>query len=405
MMTASDHVRPLLGPVILPSAVMAFIMGMAQPVLPLYLQSNGASFAMTGLVLSARTLGALLITLPGGVLFSSMSLRTLMAAGFGGASLALLGIYLFDNNWMILAGWLLAGMSFALYEMARYQFIALFVARRVRGRAIVLLGGTFRMGGVLGPIFGGWLAHTYSFQVPFLWMVALALPTAALLMFSHGHTRDVVVPRSQAPARAYWTDLRQTLAAERRIFLTAGSGLVLMQMLRQARPVLIPLFGSNVIGLDVAEIGFVLTLGSMVDVAMFVPAGLVMDKIGRKMAIVPSLVGQALGLLLLPWTGGLWSLAAVTALVGFSNGLSSGTMLTLGADLAPEGHSVPFLALWRTTSSLGFTIGAGILGLIAELFSLLTSSLLLSIVGFTAAWLFGRHVPETIDAESRPARR
>ena len=69
---------------------------------------------------------------------------------------------------------------------------------------------------------------------------------------------------------------------------------------------------------------------------MFYPAGYVMDRFGRKFAYVPSFLLQALGMALIPLTGSFAALLAATSLIGFGNGLGSGTMLTLGADLARQ---------------------------------------------------------------------
>ena len=60
---------------------------------------------------------------------------------------------------------------------------------------------------------------------------------------------------------------------------------------------------------------------------------------------------------LIPLTGSFAALLAATSLIGFGNGLGSGTMLTLGADLAPpkgEGMGA-FLGLWRLIGDTGHT--------------------------------------------------
>ena len=66
---------------------------------------------------------------------------------------------------------------------------------------------------------------------------------------------------------------------------------------------------------------------------------------------------------------------AVTSLIGFGNGLGSGTMLTLGADLAPpkgEGMGA-FLGLWRLIGDAGHTSAPIIVGTIADALSLVPS--------------------------------
>lgn len=60
-----------------------------------------------------------------------------------------------------------------------------------------------------------------------------------------------------------------------------------------------------------------------------------MDRLGRKAAIVPSFVVQAVGMALIPLSHSYGGLLAVASLIGLGNGLGSGSMMTLGADLAP----------------------------------------------------------------------
>jgi MFS family permease len=78
-----------------------------------------------------------------------------------------------------------------------------------------------------------------------------------------------------------------------------------------------------------------------------------MDRLGRKVAIVPCFAIQGLVMLLLPLAGGFAGLLAVAATMGFANGLGSGVMMTVGADLAPSGSRGEFLGVWRLVGDAG----------------------------------------------------
>jgi sugar phosphate permease len=78
-----------------------------------------------------------------------------------------------------------------------------------------------------------------------------------------------------------------------------------------------------------------------------------MDRLGRKVAIVPCFAIQGLVMLLLPLAGGFAGLLAVAAVRGFANGLGSGVMMTVGADLAPSGSRGEFLGVWRLVGDAG----------------------------------------------------
>ena len=72
------------------------------------------------------------------------------------------------------------------------------------------------------------------------------------------------------------------------------------QAIRAGRRIVIPLYASAVLGLDVEQVGWIVSLAAAFDVVLFPVAGWVMDRFGRKHAIVPSFALQAVGMALVP---------------------------------------------------------------------------------------------------------
>jgi MFS family permease len=120
-----------------------------------------------------------------------------------------------------------------------------------------------------------------------------------------------------------------------------------------------------------------------------------MDHLGRKYAIVPSFAIQALGMFLVPLTGSFAGLLLVSMLIGFGNGLGSGTMMTLGADLAPAEARGEFLGVWRFIGDGGQSGGPIVVGYVAELVALPTAAWAIAVAGVIAATIFVTLVPET----------
>ncbi len=385
--------RSLIGTLFLPNFFIALIIGVAEPVLPLYLQDVGASYAIVGTVVSAMALGQLLATLPAGGVLTRFSMRQTMLTGLGIMAAALLLMAAIRTIPLIFVCWLVAGMGLTLFELARHQFIAARIANHNRGRAVAIIGGIFRLGSVIGPAVGGWLAQQAGFQAPFLLMAGLALMTAvSILLFMPQQT----LPHQPFSLRDYTRDLRDTFQACRRILLVAGTGQLMMQLVRRSRRIIIPLYAANALGLDVAAVGLVMSIGSVLDTLMFIPAGVILDRYGRKAAIIPSLLIQGFGLILLPLSASFTTLAAVAGLMGFGNGISSGTMLTLGADLAPPERRTSFLGIWRLSNSLGFALGPNVVGGVAAILTLPLASVTAGLIALSAAGLFYRFVPETL---------
>jgi MFS family permease len=184
--------------------------------------------------------------------------------------------------------------------------------------------------------------------------------------------------------------------AHGRVLASAGMGQLFAQTIRAGRAAIIPLYAADVIGLDVQQIALIVSLSSAIDMALFPVAGLLMDRLGRKYAIVPSFIIQSLGMALVPLTGSFAGLLGVTLLIGFGNGLGSGTMMTLGADLSPPQSRDEFLGLWRLIGDGGQAGGPYAVGQVADWVALPVSALVMSGAGLLAALIFALLVPETL---------
>jgi MFS family permease len=166
-------------------------------------------------------------------------------------------------------------------------------------------------------------------------------------------------------------------------------------MIRAGRQFILPIYGATVIGLSAAQIGVIVTIASILDVLMFVPAGILMDRFGRKVAAVPSFAVMAIGVGMIPFVSSYGGLLFAACVIGLGNGLGSGTMMTLGADLAPPGATGEFLGIWRLVGDAGAFLGPIAVGIIASSTSLKSSAYLLSAIGISATFTLAFLVKET----------
>ena len=102
---------------------------------------------------------------------------------------------------------------------------------------------------------------------------------------------------------------------------------------------------------------------------------------------------------LIPLTGSFTALTIATSLIGFGNGLGSGTMMTLGADLAPREAMGEFLGVWRLIGDTGSLAGPLLVGSVADLLSLTPAILAIGAIGILAASILGFFVPETLQQQ------
>jgi MFS family permease len=373
--------------VYLPSLILSFCSGLLLPVLPVFAESFGVSYALVGLVLAGEALGTLLADVPAGILIRRLDRKWVMALGIGLVGLSVIALFWSQTIWEVLLYRIISGLGAALWNLSRHAYLSEATNKTNRGRAIALFGGTNRLGGFLGPVVGGFLAAQFGLRSPFLLCGVLALCTIPIAL--------VFVEKGQMAVRQVSHYHFLTVLQEHwRVLFTAGLGQLGAQMVRAARNVLIPLYGSS-LGLGLESVGLILSLSAFVDVALFYPAGVIMDKLGRKYAIVPSFTLQALGLLVIPFASGFVGLLVAATLTGLGNGLSSGTMMTLGSDLAPKDSLGEFLGVWRLIGDSGFTGGPVIVGLIADVLALPAAALVMATIGLVSAGLFAFGVPET----------
>ena len=104
---------------------------------------------------------------------------------------------------------------------------------------------------------------------------------------------------------------------------------------------------------------------------------------------------MAVGVAMIPAASSFGGLMAAAVVMGLGNGLGSGTMMTLGADLAPEGATGEFLGLWRLIGDAGAFLGPVSVGIIAQSAGLRGSAVVLAIVGVAAALTLALLVQET----------
>jgi MFS family permease len=384
--------HPLILPVYLPSFMSAICHGLLIPVLPLFILSFDVSYGLVGLFLASTGIGMLISDVPAALILRRLGERNSMLLGLAFTTLSTFALFWSQTIPQALVLRLTAGFGMALFGISRHIYITDVIALSSRGRANALFGGLMRIGKFVGPAIGGLVAAAFGLRAVFLLFAAVYVFIFVLVAIFIAH-RDLPAFKSSTHQG---NPLYITITTQYRILLTAGLGQIFGQLVRSGVVVIVPLYAAEVLGLKVEAIGLIISLAAVVDLAFFYPAGLIMDGHGRKYAIIPCFFIQAIGLALLPFSYNFSSLLMISALISLGNGLGSGTMLTLGSDLAPEGSRAEFLSLWRFIGDLGHTGGPLVVGVVAALATLQVATWAVSVAGLLAVLVFAHHVPETL---------
>ena len=388
-------------PVYVPTFLLSFGQGMLIPTLPLHAQTYADSFSLISIVISAGGLGTLLADVPAGLMLNRIGRRRAMLIGTIAIAISTVAIGMATIYAELVAYRFVAGIGTALWGISRMAYLAESTTPAERGRALASFGGISRIGTFAGPAVGGGLGYFYGLAAPF-YVSALLAVAAAVVSFLYVQEGSGGVARAR---HERWSALAYTARHHWRELATAGSAQIFVQMIRNGRQIIVPLYAASVLGLNVQEIGTIVSVSAAIDMSLFIPAGMLMDRMGRKWATVPSFAVMALGMAMIPLTGDFLGLMLATGVIGVGNGLSSGTMMTLGADLAPKEATGEFMGVWRLIGDLGATGGPVIVGGVADLVGLAAAALTLTGVGVIAALTLLLFVRETLHREptARPA--
>ena len=275
--------RDLILPFYLPAFLLAFGSGMLIPTLPLYLKSFGVSFTMVSVATAALGIGLIIGDLPAGSITQRVGLRRAMLIGAG-----ILGCGMFATGLArlfaeIVLYRLVIGLGMSLWNISRHAYIAGATSVAERGRSLAVFGGVGRTGSFAGPAVGGFIAAHYGLRAPFFVHAAIAGVAALLILFFvRGQTKPQQVARG-----SHLVGMLMVLKQHARDLSTAGSAQMFAQMIRAGRRLIVPLYGAFELGLDPDKLGLIITASAAIDMLMFYPAGLIMDRAGRKRASVP----------------------------------------------------------------------------------------------------------------------
>ena len=380
--------KGLVIPIYAPAFLSYLAQGLTTSFVVLYALQLGAGPGAAGVIAALQHLGTLFFDIPAGRFTERFNLKRVYMF-----STLFLGIFLF-LIWfldslpfliMLLIGF---GAARTSWSISQVTVVRRLVDPGLRGRALANMGGLVRAGSFLGPVMGGYIADILSLGALFLSAALCTFISTALILLRTPETEE------ENGAPPVFRRIPETFHRYSRILLSAGTGVVILGVLRSARPVLLPLYGES-LGLSLGQIGLVMGLSGLADSLLFYPAGIIYDRCGIKRGGVLCLGLFSLGLILLPLSGGFISFALVSVFIGISNGFGSGINMAMSAILAPDGEVGEFMGIWRLFTDAGVFSGPLAVGLITAALSLAAAPFALGALGLAGALYFQYSVHES----------
>ena len=400
--------RSIALPALLPTLLFSIGEGAIIPIIPIAADNLGATLAIAGLVAGVLTIGELFGNIPSGWLIARIGERPAM---IGASALSVVGLVvclIAPNPVALSFGVLLVGLATAVFALARHAFMTSFVPLAYRARALSTLGGTFRLGFFIGPFLTAAVIQLTGIAAFAFWIHIVACLGAAVILITlpdptktFGAVATVrlagrTMREGEALVEQESSGLFRTIHQNRGVLSRLGLGAALIAALRASRQVILPLWAVS-IGVSETNTAIIIGIAGAVDFALFYTGGQIMDRFGRLWTALPSLIGLGLGHLVLAFTHDLpanveWFIGAAMFL-SLANGIGSGILMTLGADLADRGNPAPFLGAWRFTDNLGGAAAPLIIAGVTALASLAVAAGVLGVLGLLGAGVIARYLP------------
>mgnify|MGYP003434843052 FL=1 len=437
MADSSSNILVRFAPMIYgPTMLFALGEGAVIPLFPVIAARLGADLATAALVASALVVGQLFGNIPSGWAVARIGERlTMTIAGFA-AIIGVVGMVFSRQIGMLAGSVFIVGFCASAFGLARHSFMTTRVPLAFRARALALLGGSWRLGMFTGPFVAAAILLITGDEHMVMWFFGICLLATVLLVF-FGRDPEESLVAEEAAARAgmdagappaFELDADDTLVedtgeavtgsiptlsrpgvfatmwANRRVLSRVGVAAATLSSVRAARTVLLPLWGVS-LGLDAQFIVLIVGIAGAIDFALFYVSGQIMDRFGRLWAVMPSMIVMGLGFLLLGFTHDLDSstvwFIAVAVVLALGNGLSSGILLTVGADLAPQDNPAPFLGSWRTLTDAGGAVTPLMVAGVIAIASISWATAVVGVIGLLGAGMFARWLPRFMPHKPR----
>ena len=390
-----------------PSLIYAIGLGAIMPAIAGASTRFGVSLAIAASTVTLIGIGSLIANAPAAQLASRAGERLTMIIS---AMVGTLGVTL---AWAMVAGWfgleepydfagytmgiLMIGMAGAGFNLARQSYLAFAVPISHRARAMALLGGMLRIGSFVGPFLGAlvqsFMGMQGAFAVGAVCMGIAVIVSLFIEELADPSTASHVESTTTNPIEIITNPTMTSLAKEHwRVLLSSGLGVLCLSAMRASRTAVIPLWAEH-LGLSPAQASLIYGVAGAIDLVMFYPSGMLMDRKGRRVVAVSCLTGLAIGTATVPLTDSAGWLMVAAVLIGLGNGFGAGIVMTLGADYSPEIGRPKFLALWRLLSDSGTLTGPLLISAVTAISTLAFGVWAIAALGFVGAGIFAKSLP------------
>ncbi|GAB3247901.1 MFS transporter [Alteromonas gracilis] len=364
--------------------VIAIGYGLVSPVLPAYARSFDVGVAAASVVVSAFAFFRLVFAPAGGFLSTRLGERPVYLTGLlvvAASSLATAFAQSYAQL-LILRG--LGGIGSTMFTVSAMALLVRLAPPSMRGRVSSAYASAFLLGGMLGPVLGGFLASA-GLRLPFIvyagalvlaaTVVGVRLSGAALRPAPDAEPRPPMRVGEALGSSVYRASLASGFANG---WCNFGVRVAVLPQLAVA------LYDETWVA------GVVLALAALGTALTLQVSGRLVDSVGRRPVVLVGLVTTAIGLGLIGLSGSLVVLLALSVVSGVGAGLVNPGQQAAVADVVGNHRSGgTVLSTFQMAQDAGAILGPILIGLVADAAGFGWAFALTAVIALVAAipWL------------------
>lgn len=340
--------------------------GLVIPIVPAFARSFGVGVFAASAIISVFAGVRLVSNIVAGPLIDRFGLRRAVGYGaliVGASSLASAAA---PTYWWFLVARGLGGFGSALFLGALVTLTLVLAPQELRGRAVGTIQSSFLIGTALGPTIGGALAEPLGLRWPFV-IYAGACGVAGAVALTR-LPRPSPEDAAAAGARQRGNPFAGFSALLRRREMAAA--LLMMAGVRWAmsglRFTMVPLFAEDVLSAGAALIGLGLTVASLAQLLVVLPAGRLIDTRGRRPVGIVAFTTFAVVSASFSLVTGQTAFLMLMGLFGLATGISTPLPAAIVGDVVDAERAGRAVGVLNAAGDLGSVAGPVILGTLVE---------------------------------------
>ncbi|WP_284646705.1 MFS transporter [Paenibacillus silviterrae] len=323
------------------------MLNITRPLIPLLSSDMGAGMADIGLLTATYAFFPLVLAIHIGKIADYVGDRLPVILGTVGITIGVGIPFFVTEMWALYVSQAIVGVSQIFINVSLQNVIGNAATKENRDHYFSMFSMSVALGGVVGPVLGGYLGEHVSYPFAFAVAFGLGLIPIAFSFF---------IPKLERK--------KQTTGTASNVMQGSVFSLLTIPLLRKAlfssalvlysRDIFVayfPLYGEE-LGLSASVIGWIITVQGIAMVLVRLFLSRLTDRVGRSNVLLISILMAGAAFVLVPVFGQVPLLMLISALMGFGLGCGQPLSMTTTYNASPKSRTGEVLGLRLATNRL-----------------------------------------------------